>query len=268
LTPDLLQFAALAVAAGIVVGLLAGLLGIGGGLILVPVLFELITALGAEPATAMRAAIATSLVSIIATGLRSARSHNRLAALDAGLIRAWAPSMVAGSLLGAEVATRVEAAFLLRAFAVMTVILALHMAFGRREWRLGDAPPAPVWRVFGGGFVGFLAGLLGLGVAGIGVPLMTLFNATVRAAVPVVALIGALAATFAAVRFVIAGYGDAHLPPFSLGYVNVLGCVLIVPVAMLATPLGAAWSHRVSQRALRRIFAAFLALNAVRMLLF
>ena len=268
MSPDLLQFAALAVAAGLVVGLFAGLLGIGGGLILVPVLFELMTALDAEPATAMRAAIATSLVSIIATGLRSAMSHYRLGALDGALIRAWAPSMIGGSLLGAELATRVDASFLLKAFAVMTVVLAVHMAFGRREWRLGDAPPAAVWRLFGGGLVGFVAGLLGLGVAGIGVPLMTLFNATVRAAVPAVALIGALAATLAAARFVVAGLGANDLPPFSFGYVNVLGCALIVPVAMLATPVGAAWSHRVSQRSLRRIFAGFLALNAVRMLLF
>lgn len=266
--PELLQFAALAIAAGLVVGLLAGLLGIGGGLILVPVLFELITALGADAATAMRAAIASSLVCIVATGLRSALSHHRRGALDRNLIRAWAPSMIGGSLIGAEIAARVEATFLLRAFAVMTVLLALHMAFGRREWRLGDAPPASFWRLLGGGFVGCLAGLLGLGVAGIGVPLMTLFNASVRAAVPVVALIGALAAAFAAVRFVAAGFTAAELPPYSFGYVNVLGCVLIIPLAMLATPLGAAWSHRVSQQALRRIFAAFLALNAVRMLLF
>ncbi|MGR9089587.1 MAG: sulfite exporter TauE/SafE family protein [Gammaproteobacteria bacterium] len=268
MSPDLLLFAALAIAAGIVVGLFAGLLGIGGGLILVPVLFELMTALEAEPGTAMRAAIATSLVSIIATGLRSALSHYRHGALDGELIRAWAPSMIGGSLLGAELATRVDASFLLQAFAVMTVVLAVHMAFGRREWRLGDAPPAAVWRFCGGGFVGFVAGLLGLGVAGIGVPLMTLFNATVRAAVPAVALIGALAATIAAARFVIAGVGAPGLPPFSFGYVNVLGCALILPIAMLTTPIGAAWSHRVSQRVLRRIFAAFLALNAVRMLIF
>lgn len=267
MSPDLLLLAATAIAAGVVVGLFAGLLGIGGGLILVPVLFELTRALDADPATAMRAAIATSLACVIATGLRSALSHYRRGALDAALIRSWAPSIIVGSLIGAEIATRVDATTLLTAFAVMTVVLAVHMAFGRREWRLGDAPPAAVFRLGGGGFVGFVAGLLGLGVAGLGVPLMTLFNASVRAAVPAVALIGALAAIPATVRFIIAGWGVTPLPPYSFGYVNVLGFALIVPVAMLVTPLGAAWSHQVSQQTLRRIFAVFLAVNAVRMLL-
>ena len=152
------------------------------------------------------------------------------------------------------------------AFAIVTLVLAGNMAFGR-EPAAGVALPAPVWRHASGGIVGLVAGLLGLGVAGLGVPLMSRFDASVRAAVAAAALIGAIAALIATLRFAAAGAGTTGLPPWSVGYVNVLGLVLIVPVALVAAPLGAAWSHRVSVLILKRIFATFLVLNAIRMLL-
>jgi uncharacterized membrane protein YfcA len=267
LSPDVVLFCAIALATGAAVGILAGLLGIGGGLVLVPVLFELMLRLGADESTAVRSAVGTSLASVVATGLRSALSHHRRGSLDRGLVLSWAPAIVVGSLIGAEFATRVDAAILLKAFAIVTVLLALNMAFGRSSWRLGDRPGRRPWRYAGGGIVGFVAAMLGLGVAGLGVPLMTLFNAPVRSAVAAAALLGALAAFPASVRFAMAGWNLPDLAPWSLGYVNLLGIVLIVPIAMLLTPLGVAWSHSVSQTVLRRIFAGFLTINAIRMLL-
>lgn len=268
MSPDLILFGVVAVATGAVVGLLAGMLGIGGGLVLVPVLFELMIRLGTDEGTAIRTAIGTSLATVVVTGLRSASSHHRRGALDRELIATWAPAMLLGSLLGAEIATQVEPANLVKTFAVMTVFLALNMAFGQSSWRLGDEPPARPWRVIGGGTVGLVSALLGIGVAGLGVPLMTLFNAAVRSAVAAAALLGALAALPATIRFVLAGWYLPNLAPWSIGYVNLLGFILIVPAAIVSTPIGVALSHRVSQSVLKRIFATFLALNAIRLLVF
>ena len=267
MTMELVLFCVAAVAAGAGIGLLAGMLGIGGGLILVPVLFELMQRLGVDDTTAVRAAIGTSLATVVATGLRSALSHHRRGSLDRSLVIAWAPAIIVGSLIGAEFATRIDPAVLMQFFAVMTVVLALNMAFGRADWRLGERPPGRGWRLLGGGSVGIISAMLGLGVAGLGVPLMTLFNAQVRSSVAAAALLGALAALPASLRFVAAGWGLDDLAPWSLGYVNLLGFALIVPIAMVATPVGVAWSYNVSQSVLKKVFAGFLAINAARMLL-
>lgn len=268
MSPELLSFALVAIAAGAVVGLLAGLLGIGGGLVLVPVLFELMQHLGAQADTAMRGAIATSLACVIATGTRSAMSHARRGSLDWNVVRAWLPSMVVGALVGAEVATRVDASILISTFALMSVALAFNMVFGADAPSTGftGAPAQWLQRILGG-VVGSIASLLGLGVAGFGVPIMTMFGINMRAAVAAAALIGAAVALPASVRFIIAGWEVGDLPPWSLGYVNGLGFLLIAPIALATAPIGASWSHRVSSRAIKRIFAAFLSLNAIRMLL-
>lgn len=266
MSPDLFIFCGAAIAAGAAVGVLAGMLGIGGGLVLVPVLFELLRSLGAEEGMAIRAAIGTSLATVIVTGLRSASSHHRRGALDRDLVLAWAPAIIIGSLLGAEVATRIDPSSLLKVFAMVTVLLGLNMAFGRSSWRLGDRPPGRPWRLMGGGTVGFISAMAGLGVAGLGVPLMTLFNAPVRAAIASAALLGALAAIPATIRFIVAGWQLPELAPWSFGYVNLLGFALIAPAAIISTPLGVALSHRVSQSLLKRIFAVFLAINALRLL--
>jgi len=261
-------FCSITLGAGALVGMLGGLLGIGGGLVLVPVLFELIQQLGADEVTAVRSAIATSLATVIITGLRSSLSHHRRGSLDITLVVVWAPAIVMGALIGAEFANRIDTALLITFFALMTVLLAVNMAFGRSEWRAGDESPRIMSRLLGGGFVGFISAMLGVGVAGLGVPLMTLFSVPVRHAVAAASLLGAMAAVPATLRFIVGGWGSADLAPWSLGYVNMLGFVLIVSMTMITTPLGVALSHRYSQAILKRVFATFLAVNAVRMLVF
>jgi len=265
---ELVLFCAIALAAGGIVGVLGGLLGIGGGLVLVPVLFELIQRLGADEATAVRAAIGTSLATVIVTGTRSALSHRRRGSLDMAVVKAWAPAILAGSVFGAEVANRIDTSTLITFFAVVSAVLAVNMAAGNTQWRLGDASPGRTWRLLGGGSTGCISAMLGLGVAGLGVPLMTLFNTPVRSAVAAAALLGAIAAVPATLRFIIGGWGLADLAPWSLGYVNLLGFALIASMTMLMAPVGVALSHRYSQVILKRVFAAFLGVNALRMLLF
>ncbi len=248
--------------------MLGGLLGIGGGLVLVPVLFELMQQLGADEVTAVRSAIATSLATVIVTGLRSSLSHHRRGSLDIKLVAIWAPTMIMGALIGAEFANRIDTTSLITLFAILTVVLAANMAFGRSEWRAGDESPGTMPRILGGGFVGFISAMLGVGVAGLGVPLMTVFSVPVRNAVAAASLLGAMAAVPATLRFILGGWGSADLAPWSLGYVNMLGFVLIVSMTMITAPLGVSMSHRYSQVILKRVFAIFLAINAVRMLVF
>ena len=261
------MFCALVLVTGAAVGVLGGMLGIGGGLVLVPVLFELIQYLGADEATAVRSAIATSLATVIVTGTRSSVSHHRHGSLDMQHVAAWAPSMIIGALLGAEVANRVDTALLITAFAVLTLLLALNMAFGRSEFD-SKAAPGILSRVVGGGFVGMVSAMLGVGVAGLGVPLMTRFSVPVRQAVAAAALMGAMAAAPATVRFVLGGWGSPDLAPWSFGYVNLLGFALIVSMTMMTAPLGVALAHRYSQVTIKRVFATFLGVNAVRTLAF
>ena len=268
MTIELLAFCAATASAGAAVGVLGGLLGIGGGLILVPVLYELIGGMGAPPQTALLTAIGTSLATVIVTGSRAALSYYRHGSLDFALIRAWAPAMLCGAVLGAEMANRVDTSALITFFASISIMLAIYMVAGRSDWRIGDRPPRWPGRLLGGGLIGLLSAMLGLGVAGLGVPLMTLYNAAVRPAVAAAALLGALTAMPAVLRFMIGGWAATDLAPWSIGYVNVLGFGLIATMTLLMAPLGVALSHRVDQRRIKQIFAGFLVLNAVRMLFF
>ena len=261
------MFCALVLVTGAAAGVLGGLLGIGGGLVLVPVLFELIQHLGADEATAVRSAIATSLATVIVTGSRSSLSHYRRGSLDMKHVTAWAPGIICGALLGAAIANRIDTSILITAFAVLTVLLATHMAFGRSEWD-STRSPGNASRVLGGGSVGMVSAMLGVGVAGLGVSLMTLFSVPVRQAVAAAALMGAMAAVPATMRFVLGGWGLPDLAPWSFGYVNLLGFTLIVSMTLMAAPLGVALAHRYSQLTVKRVFATFLGVNAVRMLAF
>lgn len=267
MTLELLTFCASVLVTGAAAGVLGGLLGIGGGLVLVPVLVELIQYLGADQATAIRSAIATSLATVIVTGTRSSLSHHRRGSLDFRHVRAWAPGIILGALLGAEVAHRIDTSILITGFALLTALLAVNMAFGLSEWE-SKAPSSSLPRVVGGGIVGSVSAMLGVGVAGLGVPLMTLFSIPVRQAVAAAALMGAMAAVPATIRFVLGGWGSSDLAPWSFGYVNLLGFTLIVSMTLLTAPLGVAIAHRYSQVVVKRVFATFLGINAARMLTF
>jgi uncharacterized membrane protein YfcA len=263
----MLPLAGTLLATGLVAGFIAGLLGVGGGIILVSVLFHVFTEFGIDEQVRMHLAVGTSLSTIIFTAWRSVAAHRSRGAVDDALLRAWIVPVLLGVALGSACARVFGGSVLMALFAVVALAVAFHMTFGREEWRLADLPPAGVARRLLGALIGMLSVLMGLGGGALGVPIFTLLGVPIRRAVGTAAGLGLLIAIPGTLGFVAAGLGVPGRPPLSLGYVNAVGLALIAPATMLAAPWGARLAHAVPRRALRRAFALFLALTSLRMLL-
>lgn len=266
LLPQLVPLVLALIAAGLVAGVLAGLLGVGGGIVIVPALFTALTVLGYDPGVAMHMAVGTSLATIIPTSLVSSRSHWRRGAVDLALVRAWAPSVILGVVVGSFVAGFLRGQTLTLVFAVMALMIAANLAFRHDQAHAGERRPR-AWILHGIGLViGFLSALMGIGGGSISVPAMSAFGYPIRRAVGTSAAIGALIAVPGALGFALVGAGVAGRPPLSLGYVNPLGLLAITPMTMLAAPWGARLAHAIPPLLLRRAFALFLTLVALKML--
>ena len=252
-------------AAGVAAGLAAGLFGIGGGAVIVPVLFFLLTGLGYDT-YAMHVAVATSLATIIVTSTRSVLAHNKRGAVDWGLLRGWAPWIMLGSLLGMLVAGQVSSQVLTAIFGVMAFLLAAQLIFGRPTWRLmEDMPKGPLRAGLGAG-MGTLSALMGIGGGTFGVSLMTVSGRTIHQAVATAAGFGVAIGLPAAITSILTGWGRQDLPPGSAGFVNVPAFVLICIFTILTAPMGVALAHRLDANLLRRLFGLVLAIAGARML--
>lgn len=262
---NLAVLAAILLTAGAAGGLAAGLLGVGGGIVIVPVLFHLFATLGLDEAVRMHVAVGTSLATIIATSVSSTRSHWRKGAVDMDLLKQWGPFILVGVVLGTAIAGTVRGPALTGVFAVVASFVALHMAFGKKDWHVAESlPGTPVKALIGMGIGGFSA-MMGIGGGTLSVPILTLFRFPIHRAVGTAAAIGFIIAIPGAIGFVLTGWNVDGRPPFSLGYINLLGVALILPTSMLMAPLGARLAHSLNTQALRRAFALFLALTAARM---
>lgn len=253
------------VGAGIAAGLIAGLLGVGGGIVVVPVLFHVFTALGLDESVRMPLAVGTSLATIVPASIRSVASHRKRDAVDAVLLRRWFMPLVVGVFLGSAAATVIGGRGLTAVFAVMALVVAAYMAFGHEKWQLGETVPEGAGRLALAGSIGFFSTLMGIGGGTFGVPALTLFGTPIHRAVGTSSGLGVIIGVPGTIGFILAGWHAPLLPPFSIGYVSLLGLALITPATWLAVPWGAALAHRLSRKALRRAFAVFLALTSLRM---
>lgn len=262
----LVGLAAAMAATGLVSGTLAGLLGVGGGIVIVPVLFNVLPLFGIPEAVQMKLAIGTSLATIIPTSMQSARKHFAKGTMDVALLRSLAPSIALGVLIGTVLAVWLKGEALTLVFAVVAVAVALNMATTGAEWRLRESFPTGAPRHGIGGFIGTVSAMMGIGGGTVGVPILSAFGAPMRAAVATASAFGIIIAVPATIGFVWAGWGNALLPPFSVGYVNLIGFALIVPTSMLAAPWGVKLAHSIPPLLLKRLFAAFLAVTSARMI--
>lgn len=251
---------------GLIAGTIGGLLGVGGGIVLVPVLYQAFELLGVPEEVRMELSVATSLATIIPTSLRSLASHNRRGAVDWPLLKSWAPGIFVGAALGTLVATVIGGDGLRIVFVAMALLLALYMALAPDTLKIADAMPTGLVAQAMASLIGGLSVLMGIGGGTFAVSLQTLYGTAIHRAVATASGFGFIIAIPGALGFVMAGWGAGGLPPLSLGFVSLIGFVLITPATVLAAPWGARLAHRLSRRALRLAFALFLAASALRIL--
>jgi len=265
-TALLLQMCALLLVIGAFAGVLAGLLGVGGGIVLVPAFFYAFQALGYDGPQLMQICLATSLATIIVTSVRSVLSHNKKGAVDWDILRGWAIGIALGAVLGVMVATSLRSVTLQMIFGVLGMVIGLYMGFGRSEWRLRQAMPRGITRAILSPAVGFMSVLMGIGGGSFGVPLMSLFNTPIHRAVATAAGFGVLIAVPSVAGFLLVDIDPAHKPPLTIGAVNLVAFGLVVSMTLVTAPIGVKLAHAMDPKPLKRVFAVFLVIVALNML--
>jgi uncharacterized membrane protein YfcA len=254
------------VIAGAVSGLTAGMLGVGGGIVVVPVLYHVLSLIGIDEGVRMHLAIGTSLATIIPTAFSSVQAHDRKGAVDWALLRRWLIPMLIGVAAGSALAGIARGQTLALVFALVAIPVALHLAFSHEERRIADhLPEGPVGLILPA-LIGGVSTMMGIGGGTIGVPAMTLFGVPIHRAVGTASAFGVIISIPGTIGSFVSGWGAHGLPAYSLGYVNLLGFLLIAPVSFFAAPFGAHIAHEMDRRKLRAVFALFIAVTAARML--
>jgi uncharacterized membrane protein YfcA len=265
---DLTELASLVVvliAAGLVSGLLAGLFGVGGGAVMVPVLFQLFDFVGVPAALTMQLAVGTSLAVIVPTSIRSYRAHHARGVVDETLLRAWALPVVVGVVLGSWIASFAPSGVFKVVFAAVAIVTAVKLGFGKASWRFADDLPREPFRGAIGVVIGLLSALMGVGGGTLVNLAMSLSGRPIHQTVATASGVGVLISIPGALGYVWAGWSQMpNLPPLSLGFVSLAGAALIMPTSVLAAPYGVRLAHAWSKRKLEIAFAVFLALVALR----
>lgn len=255
---------ALLLAIGAGAGVIAGLLGVGGGIILVPAFFYVFDHLGYGGAQLMQVCVATSLATIIVTSLRSVQAHHAKGAVDWALLRGWAAFVAGGAAFGTWVAGQASSQALQVIFGSLAGMAGLYLAFGREAWRLGgEVPRGAIGAAWPTG-LGFFSAMMGIGGGTFGVPIQTLYGVPIHRAVATAAGLGVLIAVPAVIGFMALRVPDA--PPYSLGAVNLPAFAIVIAATLITTPYGAKLAHRMNAKPLKRAFALFITLVALNML--
>ncbi|MEL7185617.1 MAG: sulfite exporter TauE/SafE family protein [Pseudomonadota bacterium] len=252
-------------AAGCAAGVLAGLFGIGGGIVIVPVLELILSFVGVDAAIRMHIAVATSLAVIVPTSLSSARAHHMQGAVDLGVVRQWWFFILAGSIFGAWLASQFHSRVLAAIFATLALLVGLKLMFVPERAGLTDGIPRNPLVKGIPTTIGALSAMMGIGGGTFSVMTLTLFNVPIHRAVGTASLLGLFIALPGAAAFVASGLSDPRLPAGSLGYVSMIGFACIAPTTVLCAPLGAKIAHAFAADKLKMLFGLFLAIAAVRM---
>ena len=262
---DLLPMLVLIALIGGFAGVLAGLLGVGGGIVLVPAFFYALQSLGYDGPQLMQICLATSLATIIVTSARSVHAHNKKGAVDWEILRTWAPGIMVGAILGVLLVAQLRTQTLQAIFGGLALIVGLYLGFGRSEWRVGETMPRGIKRAILSPMVGFLSVLMGIGGGSFGVPLMTLHGRPIHRAVATAAGFGLLIAVPSVIAFLFVDIAQ-NRPPLTIGAVNLVAFGIVVAMTLITAPWGVRLAHAMDPKPLKRVFAVFLVLVALNML--
>jgi uncharacterized membrane protein YfcA len=262
---DLAFLAVSLVLAGAVTGLLAGVFGVGGGAVIVPVLYEIFRVIGVAEEVRMPLSVGTSLAIIIPTSIRSFNAHRAKGLVDLSILKVWAVPVVVGVLAGSWIARFAPADLFKIVFVMVATISALRLLFAADRWKFGEDMPGKPLMVAYGGIIGVLSALMGIGGGQLSSLFMTFYGRPIHQAVATSSGLGVLISIPGAIGFIYAGWPKMDiLPPLSLGYVSLIGLILFIPTSIWTAPIGARLAHRLSKRRLEIAFGLFLLVVASR----
>jgi uncharacterized membrane protein YfcA len=274
-TYEIIWLAIALLGAGAITGLLAGVFGVGGGTVIVPVLYELFQSVGVPEEVRMPLCVGTSLAIIIPTSVRSFNAHRAKGAVDMAILKQWAIPVIVGVAMGSFIARYAPADLFKAVFVVVAGISAIRLLFGKDSWRLGlDMPGKLVMNIYGW-VIGVLSSLMGIGGGQLSNLFMTFYGRPIHQAVATSSGLGVLISIPGALGYIYAGWPRAaEYPdvaalqfPLSIGYVSLVGMILFVPTSVLTAPLGAKLAHALSKRKLEVAFGIFLLLISLRFLI-
>jgi uncharacterized protein len=264
---EILLLALAIVIAGVASGILAGLFGVGGGAVTVPVLYEVFGVLGVPEELRMQLCVGTSIAVIAPTSVRSYLAHRAKGLVVPGVIRLWALPAVIGVGFGAAIAAFAPSGVFKLAFVVIASLIASKFLFAGDRWNLGtDLPGRWLMRLYGFG-IGLAASLMGVSGGSLSNIALTLYGKSIHQAVATSAGLGVPITIVGTVGYILAGWPhQGQLPPLSLGFVSLIGVAVMAPVSSFTAPYGARLAHRLPRRALEISFACFLLLISLRFL--
>jgi len=263
--PELVWLGLAVCAAGIVTGLLAGLFGIGGGAVIVPVLYEVFRILDVPATVRMQLCVGTSLAIIVPTAIRSDRAHRARGLVIPAVLRAWASPAVAGVAVGCAAAAVAPGSLFKAAFVLIAAIIAAKLLAGREDWVLSDRLPGPLGMTGWGFLVGLASSLMGISGGSLATMVLTLHGKPIHNAVATSAGVGVPITIAGTLGYMLAGLPhQPELPPLSIGFVSVIGVALIAPISSYVAPLGARLAHALARRSLEIGFGLFLLVASAR----
>ena len=262
------DFAFLVVAilvAGTLTGIFAGLLGIGGAAISVPVMYEVFRVLGVADEVRMQLCVGTALALIVPTSIRSYYAHRAKGAVDDRILKIWALPIIAGVAIGSFVAYFASSTVFKLLFVVFAALMAFRLIFGRESWKIADQLPGTATTATAGLGIGVISALMGIGGGAYSAMFLTLYGVSIHRAVATSSGVGVLISLPGIIGYMIAGWPQqALMPPLSVGYVSFLAAALIAPPSVLAAPYGAKLAQSWPRRRLEYAFAIFLLVISFR----
>jgi uncharacterized protein len=257
----------LIIAGGVVTGILAGLFGIGGGAIIVPVLYEVFGVLGVPADVRMQLCVGTSLAIIVPTTVRSYLGHKKKGAVIPQVVRLWTLPAIAGVAIGSFVASFAPAAVFKIAFVIFAAFISTRMFFGGDRWSLGQELPGRGVLAIYGFITGLFSSLVGVSGGAVSNAVLTLYGQPMQRAVATSAGVGVPITIAGTLGYMLAGWAHrAELPPLSIGFVSLIGFALMAPISSFTTQYGVNLAHWLPRRKLEIGFGILLMLVALRFL--